>query len=288
MTKIIGVRFRKTNRVYDFSPGAHLPRKGMPVIVETQRGVEAGDCVTDIHEVEDEKIIPPLRSVLRIADKRDLDIMRRNAEREKEAAPIFLRLVAEHKLVMKLVDTEYTFDGAKLIFYFTADGRVDFRELVKNLASVFHIRIELRQIGVRDEARMLGGLGVCGKALCCCIFLDQFNPVSIKMAKEQGLSLNPAKISGSCGRLMCCLKYEQEHYEELQRSMPGPEAIVETPQGRGTVTEVQLLRGELKVRLDSAPEVPPKVYRKGEVKLIRNPLPRADEREPEDADMLAP
>jgi cell fate regulator YaaT (PSP1 superfamily) len=270
------------SKMYDFSPGVLELRRGQQVIVETQRGIEAGVCATEIREVENEKVVSPLRSVIRLADERDLELIKRNEERERDAEPIFIRKVAEHGLGMKLVDVEYTFDGAKLIFYFTADGRVDFRELVKDLAGVFRIRIELRQIGVRDEARMLGGIGVCGSSFCCASFLDEFHPVSIKMAKEQGLSLNPAKISGVCGRLMCCLKYEQEAYEELLRSTPAPESVVDTPQGRGVVTDVALLRGELKVRLDSC-DGTPRVFHKSACKLIKKPAPR-----PEDKDIEEP
>ncbi len=269
MTTVVGVRFKKVGKMYYFDPAGFELEKDMPVIVETQRGVEFGECVMAPREIEDEKVVPPLRKVIRVATEQDFATLKQNTDKERRAVEVCRKKISEHKLDMKLVDVEYAFDGSKIIFYFTADGRVDFRELVKDLASVFRTRIELRQIGVRDEAKMLGGLGVCGNPLCCATFLDEFRPVSIKMAKEQSLSLNPTKISGTCGRLMCCLKYEQEAYEHLLRTTPRVESTVKTPQGDGTVVDVSLLRGNLKIRMDSAPDAPPKVFHKDEVTLVR-------------------
>ena len=221
MAEIIGIRFKNMGKVYYFDPAGSSFQKGDHVVVETARGMECGEVVIPNKQVSDETIVRPLKPVLRAASPEDLKRARENAEREQKAMRICQEKIAAHKLDMKLVDVEYTFDSSKILFYFTADGRVDFRELVKDLASVFRTRIELRQIGVRDEAKMLGGLGICGRPFCCSQFLGDFQPVSIKMAKEQGLSLNPTKISGSCGRLMCCLKYEQEAYESLLRITPG-------------------------------------------------------------------
>ena len=254
MVKVISVRFKRVGKAYYFDPGGlHIP-KGTQVVVETSYGLEVGMCIVPPHEVDDEKIVSPLRGVVRIATPEDFAVLAQNAEKEKKALDICLHKIADHRLEMKLVDVEYTFDGNKIIFFFTADGRVDFRELVKDLAGVFHMRIELRQIGVRDEAKMLGGLGICGKAFCCATFLDEFQPVSIRMAKEQSLSLNTVKISGTCGRLMCCLKYEQEAYEDLLRTTPRLDAQVKTPEGIGTVIDINMLRGQLKVRMDDTPD----------------------------------
>jgi cell fate regulator YaaT (PSP1 superfamily) len=255
--------------MYYFDPGGLSLGKGTAVIVETQLGVEYGVCVTGPFQVEDERIVPPLRKVIRIATDYDKKTLEQILQKEKEALNVCRQKVEKHGLVMKVVEVDYTFDGNKIIFYFTADGRVDFRELVKDLASVFRTRIELRQIGVRDEARMLGGLGVCGKTFCCSTFLDEFQPVSIKMAKEQNLSLNPTKISGTCGRLMCCLKYEQSAYEHLHSITPRVDSVVQTPHGRGTVTDVSLLRGNIKVRLDSSPDSPPRPMHRTDVKIIK-------------------
>ncbi len=218
--------------------------------------------------VEDNTVVAPLKKVLRLATEKDVETAEKNRAREKETMDVCEQVIAEHGLEMKLVDVEYTFDGNKLLFYFTAEGRVDFRELVKDLAARFKTRIELRQIGVRDEAKMQGGLGICGKEFCCTQFLDEFVPVSIKMAKEQGLSLNPAKISGTCGRLMCCLKYEQDAYEDLTRSTPGVGAYVETPDYKGYVVEVNLLRGILKVRRADDAESPARAYHKNQIKVL--------------------
>ena len=250
MAEIIGVRFKSVGKVYYFDPDGKQVPKGDRVIVETSRGIECGEVVMSNREMEDEKITQPLKKVLRVATAQDLEKVAKNREKEAYALQVCQEKVAAHKLEMKLIDVEYTFDNNKILFYFTADGRVDFRELVKDLASVLKSRIELRQIGVRDEAKMLGGLGICGRPFCCSSFLGDFQPVSIKMAKEQGLSLNPAKISGTCGRLMCCLKYEQGVYEDLLRTTPKVGAYVQTPEGRGVITEVSLLTGQLKVSLD--------------------------------------
>ena len=274
MINVVGVRFKKVSKTYFFDPDKLELKKGMAVIVETQRGLEFGECVMPPRGVDDEKVVLPLRKVVRIATENDFAMLEQNREKEKNAIAICQKKIAEHKLDMKFVDVEIAFDGSKILFFFTADGRVDFRELVKDLAGVFRTRIELRQIGVRDEAKMLGGLGICGKPFCCATFLEEFQPVSIKMAKEQNLSLNPTKISGTCGRLMCCLKYEQEAYENLTRSTPRVDSVVQTPQGQGTVTDVGLLRGMLKVRLDSAPDTPPKWIHKDECTVIRAGVPR--------------
>ena len=270
MATIIGVRFKNAGKVYYFDPGEHAMEKGSQVVVETARGVECGEVVIPNKEVAEETIIKPLKPVLRPATQEDIRRSKENAEKEKRAFKLCQEKIAAHKLDMKLVDVEYTFDNSKILFYFTADGRVDFRELVKDLASVFRTRIELRQIGVRDEAKMLGGLGICGRPFCCSQFLGDFQPVSIKMAKEQGLSLNPTKISGCCGRLMCCLKYEQDTYEELLRSTPKLGAIVTSKEGKGTVLEANLLTGAIKVRLDKSPDSPPVVLKREDVKVIRD------------------
>ncbi len=270
MAEIIGVRFKNMGKVYYFDPAGNTLEKGDHVVVETARGMECGEVVIPNKQVSDETLVRPLKPVLRPAGPEDLKRAGENAERERKAMQICQEKIAAHKLDMKLVDVEYAFDNAKILFYFTADGRVDFRELVKDLASVFHTRIELRQIGVRDEAKMLGGLGICGRPFCCSQFLGDFHPVSIKMAKEQGLSLNPTKISGSCGRLMCCLKYEQEAYESLLRITPRQGAVVNTPDGRGQVVEANLLTGIIKVRLEKSPDSPPAPYQREVVKVIRD------------------
>jgi cell fate regulator YaaT (PSP1 superfamily) len=265
LSTVIGVKFRQVGKIYYFDPGSLTVPQDAGVIVETTRGLEYGTCSATNFEIAEERIPQPLRRVLRIATQNDKDIVASNHEKERNAAQICQKRALQHKLEMKIIDAEYTFDGSKIVFYFTADGRVDFRELVKSLASEFRTRIELRQVGVRDEARLLGGLGICGKAFCCATFLTDFHPVSIKMAKEQNLSLNPAKISGTCGRLMCCLTYEQEAYEELQRTTPTVGSTVETPSGSGRVTDVNLLRGRVKVSLDAHPDEPPHVFEKSEL-----------------------
>lgn len=248
MTKVIGVRFRQAGKVYYFSPGKFHVKKGDKVIVETARGVEFGHVVAGIKEVEDKEIMQPLKSVIRLATEEDKRNEEKNREKEREAFEICLEKIRKHELDMKLINAEYTFDNNKVLFYFTADGRIDFRELVKDLASVFRTRIELRQIGVRDETKIRGGIGVCGRALCCHTYLSEFAPVSIKMAKEQNLSLNPTKISGVCGRLMCCLTNEQETYEALNSKLPAIGDVVTTPEGlKGEVQSVGVLRQQVKV-----------------------------------------
>ena len=249
MATIVGVRFRNAGKLYYFSPGPLWPTAGDAVIVETVRGVEYGEVVTGVREVADSEVVQPLKPIIRIATVEDERHQRDNQRREREAYDICLRKIADHKLEMKLVSVEYTFDNSKILFYFTANGRVDFRALVKDLASVFKTRIELKQIGVRDEAKMMGGLGLCGRPVCCAQFMGDFQPVSIKMAKEQNLSLNPTKISGVCGRLMCCLKYEQDHYEATRKRMPRPGREVGIPDGVGTVQEINVLRETVRVRI---------------------------------------
>ena len=255
MTKIVGVRFRTAGKIYYFDPKKMPIRKGDHVIVETARGIEYGNVVAGVHEVPDEKVIQPLKAVIRIATPEDDAREARNREKEKEAMRICLEKIRKHNLEMKLIDAEYTFDNNKVLFYFTADGRIDFRELVKDLASVFKTRIELRQIGVRDETKIIGGIGICGRPLCCHTFLSEFAPVSIRMAKEQNLSLNPAKISGVCGRLMCCLKNEQETYEYLNSRLPGNGDTVQTDDGfKGIVQSVNVLRQLVKVVVENNDE----------------------------------
>ena len=248
MTKVIGVRFRKAGKVYFFDPAGMEIKTGDHVIVETARGIEFGHVVLGNREVEDKKVVQPLKSVIRMATRADEEVERKNKEKEKEAFKICLEKIKKHDLQMKLIDAEYTFDNNKVLFYFTADGRIDFRELVKDLAAVFKTRIELRQIGVRDETKIMGGVGICGRALCCHSYLSEFIPVSIKMAKEQNLSLNPTKISGVCGRLMCCLKNEEETYEELNSKLPNIGDYVTTDDGlKGEVHSVSVLRQLVKV-----------------------------------------
>jgi len=270
MAEIIGVRFKTVGKIYYFNPGGMKIEKGSHVVVETARGLECGEVAIANKEVADNTVVKPLKKIIRLATEKDITAMHENSAKEKEAFRICIGKIAEHKLEMKLVDVEYTFDAGKIIFYFTADGRVDFRELVKDLAGVFRTRIELRQIGVRDEAKMLGGLGICGQPFCCSAFLNEFQPVSIKMAKEQGLSLNPAKISGTCGRLMCCLKYEQDAYEDLLKNTPKIGAIVDTPEGKGNVVDQNLLTGILKVRLEDTPEAPPRTFKVADVSIIKD------------------
>ena len=269
MTEIIGVRFKSAGKVYYFSPVGQKLDEGSLVIVETARGVECGEVAMSNRMVEDEKITAPLKSIIRKANEQDLKILEQNKAKEENAFKICQEKILAHKLDMKLVDVECTFDNNKLLFYFTAETRVDFRELVRDLASVFRTRIELRQIGVRDEAKILGGLGICGRPFCCKGFLGEFQPVSIKMAKEQGLSLNPTKISGTCGRLMCCLKYEQDCYEELLKVTPKVGAYVSTEKFKGYVEEVNLLTGKLKVKPEKSDD-PSVVFDKSEVTIIRD------------------
>ena len=279
MTTIIGVRFRNMGKVYYFGPKSLNIEAGDHVIVETARGVEYGCVVLGPREVEDSRIVQPLKEVIRIATPKDDAREESNRRKEKEAFQICQKKIAAHNLDMKLIDAEYTFDNNKVLFYFTADGRVDFRELVKDLASVFKTRIELRQIGVRDETKILGGIGICGRPLCCHTYLSEFAPVSIKMAKEQNLSLNPTKISGTCGRLMCCLKYEQDAYEYLSSLTPRPGTPVMTEDGRGVVTDANLITGKLKVQLNDS-DAPPREYHRDNVKNLRErPRPAAAPKE---------
>ena len=279
MAEVIGVRFKEVGKIYYFDPDGQELKKGDRVIVETVRGVECGEVALENREISDEEIVKPLKKLIRKADEKDLRTLEENKKKEKNAFGICQKKIADHKLDMKLVDVEYTFDGGKVLFYFTADGRVDVRELVKDLAGVFRTRIELRQIGVRDESKMIGGLGICGRPFCCRSFLGDFQPVSIKMAKEQGLSLNPTKISGTCGRLMCCLKYEQNAYEYLLKITPKPGAIVETAEGAGTVVDFSLLTGTLKVKLHNNPDAMPKMFSRRDVKLVKDSRIKVDKAE---------
>ncbi len=282
MTKVISVRFKQTGKQYYFDPGDLMIAKGDHVIVETARGTECGEVVQGVHEVPDASIVKPLKTVTRMADALDVRRMEKNRADEKHAFEVCTERIQKHGLDMKLVDVEYTLDRSKILFYFTADGRIDFRELVKDLAGVFRTRIELRQIGVRDESKMLGGLGICGQPFCCSRFLKDFQPVSIKMAKEQGLSLNPTKISGSCGRLMCCLAYEQPAYEYLNRVTPGVGSVVKTPEGEGTVVEVNVIAGSLRVRLEGSTTIF-KTFHKSECQYLRGGkrAPQPEQPEPE-------
>ena len=268
MVKVVGVRFRSAGKIYYFDPAECDMKVGTHVIVETARGVEYGTVMIAPREVADDKVVQPLKSVIRVATKEDEKQERRNKEKEKDAFKICLEKIAKHKLEMKLVEAEYTFDNTKLLFYFTADGRIDFRELVKDLASVFRTRIELRQIGVRDETKILGGIGICGRELCCKSYLSEFAPVSIKMAKEQNLSLNPTKISGVCGRLMCCLKNEEETYEYLNSRLPNIGDTVTTIDGvRGEVQSVNVLRQLVKVIVEVNDEKELREYKVKELKF---------------------
>ena len=270
MTKVIDVRFRKAGKIYYFDPAGFEIKRNDHVIVETARGVEYGTVVGDIREVDDAKVVQPLKPVLRIATERDDEQEAANKGKEKKAFAICQEKIKKHKLDMKLIDAEYTFDNNKVLFYFTADGRIDFRELVKDLAGVFKTRIELRQIGVRDETKILGGIGICGRQLCCHGHLSEFVPVSIKMAKEQNLSLNPAKISGVCGRLMCCLKHEEETYEDLNRRLPNPGDFVTTDDGmKGEVSAVNVLRQQVKVIVNVGDEKEIREYRADQLRFRR-------------------
>lgn len=277
LVKYIGVRFKKVGKIYYFSPNGMDIVCGDKVIVETVRGVECGEVVLADREMEENKLGSPLKPVIRIATKRDFEIIENNKKKEKEAYAICEEKIKKHGLKMDLVDVECTFDNNKLLFYFTAENRVDFRELVKDLASVFRTRIELRQIGVRDEAKMLGGLGICGQPFCCSRFLGEFQPVSVKMAKEQSLSLNPTKLSGTCGRLMCCLKYESEAYEDLLKTTPKVGAYVKTAEGRGVVTDVNLLTGTLKVKPDKSDNLV--TVNKKDVEVIKDSVIKVDKNE---------
>ena len=269
MIEIISVRFKSGGKQYYFNPNGVQVTAGQGVIIETARGVERGECVMGNTMVDETEIIQPQRPMLRLETEEDKATLQANKEKEAKAFRICQDKIARHGLDMKLVEVEYSFDGSKILFFFTSEGRVDFRALVKGLASVFHTRIELRQIGVRDEAKMLGGLGICGRPFCCCGFLDEFQPVSIKMAKTQSLSLNPTKISGTCGRLMCCLKYEQDAYEDAASRMPKAESFVETPDGVGTVAQITLLKEPDNDKLVESTE-PPKCYQNCEIRVVRN------------------
>lgn len=267
--EIIGIRFKDVGKVYYFSPDGETFKHGDKAIVETSRGVECGEIVLSNRNIPQSSLVSPLKKIIRKANADDMKQLEQNRIKEDEIMRMFTEKIRFHKLDMKPIDVDCTFDGSKILFYFTSDGRVDFRDLVKDLAAIYRTRIELRQIGVRDEAKMLGGLGICGRPFCCSSFLGEFQPVSIKMAKEQSLSLNPTKISGTCGRLMCCLKYEQNCYEDFLRTTPKVGAYVETPDGRGSVEEVNLLTGILKVKLDKKPDVPI-VINKEEVRVIKD------------------
>ena len=267
--QVVDIQFRPGQKIYYFDPNGIDCKAGDHVIIDTARGPEFGTCIAAAHTISSKDVVAPLRCVLRLATAHDEKVAAENQAKEKKAYDICLQKIADHQLDMQLVSAECAFDGSKILFFFTADERVDFRELVKNLASIFHTRIELRQIGVRDKAKMVGGLGICGRPFCCASFLDDFQPVSIKMAKTQNLSLNPTKISGTCGRLMCCLKYEQEAYEDLLRTSPKADSFVDTPEGRGTVVEVDLLRQWVKVRMEDAPETI-SVFANADIAVLRN------------------
>ena len=270
MQEIVGVKFKKLGKVYFFNPNGLVLEKGQNVIVETARGIEYGEIATPNSAVTEEKIVAPLKDVLRIATEEDTKTFLENEKKSAEAYKTCEEKILKHGLDMKLIDVEYTFDNTKLLFYFTADGRIDFRDLVKELAAIYKTRIELRQIGVRDEVKMLGGYGMCGRELCCCNHLSDLNPVSIKMAKEQGLSLNPTKISGVCGRLMCCLKHEQEVYEDKLSRLPTPGSIVKTPEGTGTVEDVEVLKELVKVKLQNEDTFVKKVFKNSEIEIIKS------------------
>ena len=270
MIKVVGIRFKSVGKIYYFNPDGIELSMGDGVIVETARGTEYGQIAMTEKEIDEAAFSIPIKKIMRKATDADKRILAENAVKEKEAHAICLEKIKDNKLEMNLIDVEYTFDRSKILFYFTAEGRVDFRQLVKDLASVFRTRIELRQIGVRDEAKMRGGLGICGRPLCCSLFLGDFEPVSIKMAKEQSLSLNPTKISGTCGRLMCCLKYEQEAYEALIKETPNIGAIVDTPSGRGVVASTSLLKGLVQVRLNSAAENALNEFKVSELVIIKD------------------
>lgn len=279
MTEVVGVRFKPVGKIYYFLPGELNIKKGDCVVVETARGVETGTTVMVGKKIIEDENTKPLKKVIRIANEEDIERKEKNIEKERTAFGICEKKIKEHKLEMKLVEVEYAFDSSKVIFYFTADGRIDFRELVKDLATVLKTRIEMRQIGVRDEAKTIGSVGICGRQLCCAQFLGEFAPVSMKMAKDQGLSLNPTKISGACGRLMCCLKYEQDTYEELLSITPRQGSFVETPDGKGTVEYVNLIKGMLKVKLGDGKESTMQEFATSDVKILKRAakIPKKDE-----------
>lgn len=270
MTKVVGVRFSDTGKMYYFDPKGFDIKNGQEIIVETANGLEFGKASTGVKLVEDDEVVSPLKPVIRIATDEDRKKVEENKRKEKEAFEICNQKIQKHNLEMNLTNAEYSFDCSKVIFYFTADGRIDFRELVMDLASTLHTRIELRQIGVRDESKMLGGLGICGRPFCCSTFLDGFHSVTIKMAKDQGLSLAPGKISGTCGRLMCCLKYEQNSYEYLHKITPKVGTVVDCRHGRGTVVDSAILTGKLKIQLDNTPDGLPVIVNREEVRIVRD------------------
>ena len=274
--QVVDIQFRPGQKVYYFDPAGLTLHTGDHVIIDTARGPEFGICAGGNHTISEKDVVAPLRQVLRIATAQDEKTVEDNRAKEKRAYEVCAQKIAEHGLDMQLVSAECAFDGSKILFFFTADERIDFRELVKNLASVFHTRIELRQIGVRDKAKMVGGLGICGRPFCCASFLEDFQPVSIKMAKTQNLSLNPTKISGTCGRLMCCLKYEQDAYEDLIRSAPKAESFVDTPEGRGTVVEIDLLRSRVKVRMEDSPETI-STFANDDIAILRSGKPKKND-----------
>lgn len=270
MTKVVGVRFSDTGKMYYFDPKGFDIKNGQEIIVETANGLEFGKTSTGVKLVDDDEVVSPLKPVIRIATDEDRKKVEENKRKEKEAFEICNQKIQKHNLEMNLTNAEYSFDCSKVIFYFTGDGRIDFRELVKDLASTLHTRIELRQIGVRDESKMLGGLGICGRPFCCSTFLDGFHSVTIKMAKDQGLSLAPGKISGTCGRLMCCLKYEQNSYEYLHKITPKVGTVVDCRHGRGTVVDSAILTGKLKIQLDNTPDGLPVIVNREEVRIVRD------------------
>lgn len=282
MQEIVGIRFKKLGKIYFFDPDGITVKKGQNVIVETARGLELGEVAVANRMMDEEKLISALKKVIRLATEEDEKLFAENEKKAQEAQGVCEEKIKKHGLNMKLIDVEYTFDSSKLLFYFTADGRIDFRELVKELAAIYKTRIELRQIGVRDEVKMLGGYGMCGRELCCCNHLSDLNPVSIKMAKEQGLSLNPSKISGVCGRLMCCLKHEQEVYEDKLSRLPNVGALVKTPEGKGLVEDVQVLKELVTVRIEKDEDKVKKVFSAQEIEIIKNSKKKENK---EDIDM---
>ena len=270
MQEIVGVKFKKLGKIYFFNPNGFSLDKGTNVIVETARGLEFGEVAITNSKIKEDKIVAPLKNVIRVATDEDAKTFEENERKAAEAYKVCEEKIIKHDLDMKLIDVEYTFDNTKLLFYFTADGRIDFRDLVKDLAAIYKTRIELRQIGVRDEVKMLGGYGMCGRELCCCNHLTDLNPVSIKMAKEQGLSLNPTKISGVCGRLMCCLKHEHEVYEEKLSRLPNAGSLVKTPEGKGTVEEVEVLKEEVRVKLEKDGTFVRKSFKNSEIEVLKS------------------
>lgn len=283
MQEIVGVRFKKLGKIYFFDPDGIKLNKGQNAIVETARGLELGEVAVSNRMMDEDKLVTALKKVIRVATEEDEKIFFENEKKAQEAYGVCEEKILKHGLDMKLIDVEYTFDSSKLLFYFTADGRIDFRDLVKDLAAIYKTRIELRQIGVRDEVKMLGGYGMCGRELCCCNHLSDLNPVSIKMAKEQGLSLNPSKISGVCGRLMCCLKHEQDVYEEKLAKLPNVGALVNTPEGKGVVDDVQVLKELVTVKIENGDDKVKKTFEAKDIEILRNSKKR--EKHEDDIDM---